>query len=193
MKVDVGLLLPSREVLLWADSDLHYLVDAAVEAERIGFGSIWVGDSLLARPAASRWRAAGGFRRRDPTDQTRHGGASPDAAAPRPARARARHSRPRVARPKASDVTAAVYLTLAVATDRQRAAEEFDAYIRAYYGVPGELMARLQASQAGTLDSARDWISGYVDAGAEQVILRLAHPTPGGYLQTASELLAVIR
>jgi len=50
VKVDLGLLLPSREVLLWGDSDLRFLVDTAVEAERLGFQSVWAGDSLLARP-----------------------------------------------------------------------------------------------------------------------------------------------
>ena len=47
---ETGLLLPSREALLWADSDLAFVVDAAREAERSGFDSVWAGDSLLARP-----------------------------------------------------------------------------------------------------------------------------------------------
>ena len=46
----VGLLLPSREVLLWRDSDFGFLVRSAAEAERLGYDSVWVGDSLLARP-----------------------------------------------------------------------------------------------------------------------------------------------
>ena len=45
-----GLLLPSREVLLWAESDLASLVATAVDAENAGYDSVWVGDSLLARP-----------------------------------------------------------------------------------------------------------------------------------------------
>src|ERR1700724_4498259 len=45
-----GLLLPSREALLWADSDLAFVVDAARRAEQAGYDSVWVGDSLLARP-----------------------------------------------------------------------------------------------------------------------------------------------
>src|SRR6266567_1950864 len=45
-----GLLLPSREALLWADSNLGLLVDAAKVAEEAGYDSVWVGDSLLARP-----------------------------------------------------------------------------------------------------------------------------------------------
>src|ERR1700730_290140 len=45
-----GLLLPSREALLWADSDLALVIDAARGAEKAGYDSVWVGDSLLARP-----------------------------------------------------------------------------------------------------------------------------------------------
>ena len=45
-----GLLLPSREVLLWADGDLASLVTIAADAEKAGYDSVWVGDSLLARP-----------------------------------------------------------------------------------------------------------------------------------------------
>src|SRR6266851_567811 len=45
-----GLLLPSREALLWADGDLTVVLDAARHAEDAGYDSVWPGDSLLARP-----------------------------------------------------------------------------------------------------------------------------------------------
>src|SRR6202171_6554473 len=45
-----GLLLPSREALLWADSDLSFVIEAARRAEQAGYDSVWAGDSLLARP-----------------------------------------------------------------------------------------------------------------------------------------------
>src|SRR5438067_5712134 len=45
-----GLLLPSREALLWANGDLAFLIGAARSAEEAGYDSVWVGDSLLARP-----------------------------------------------------------------------------------------------------------------------------------------------
>src|SRR5258708_10506763 len=47
---ETGLLLPSREALLWADGDMAFLIEAAVQAEKAGYDSVWVGDSLLARP-----------------------------------------------------------------------------------------------------------------------------------------------
>src|SRR5260370_41675833 len=45
-----GLLLPSREALLWADGHLAVVLDAARQAEKAGYASVWAGDSLLARP-----------------------------------------------------------------------------------------------------------------------------------------------
>jgi alkanesulfonate monooxygenase SsuD/methylene tetrahydromethanopterin reductase-like flavin-dependent oxidoreductase (luciferase family) len=36
--------------LLWAESDLAFLIEAARHAEKAGFDSVWAGDSLLARP-----------------------------------------------------------------------------------------------------------------------------------------------
>jgi alkanesulfonate monooxygenase SsuD/methylene tetrahydromethanopterin reductase-like flavin-dependent oxidoreductase (luciferase family) len=47
---ETGLLLPSREALLWAGTDLALVIEVAREAERSGYDSVWVGDSLLARP-----------------------------------------------------------------------------------------------------------------------------------------------
>jgi alkanesulfonate monooxygenase SsuD/methylene tetrahydromethanopterin reductase-like flavin-dependent oxidoreductase (luciferase family) len=46
----LGLLLPSREALLWADGDPEVVLAAARHAEATGFDSAWIGDSLLARP-----------------------------------------------------------------------------------------------------------------------------------------------
>ncbi|HYT14227.1 MAG TPA: LLM class flavin-dependent oxidoreductase [Candidatus Nitrosopolaris sp.] len=45
-----GLLLPSREALLWGNSDLAFVIEAGRRAEEAGYDSVWVGDSLLARP-----------------------------------------------------------------------------------------------------------------------------------------------
>ena len=45
-----GVMLPSRELIVWHDGDLRATVDWALEAEAAGFDSVWFGDSLLARP-----------------------------------------------------------------------------------------------------------------------------------------------
>jgi alkanesulfonate monooxygenase SsuD/methylene tetrahydromethanopterin reductase-like flavin-dependent oxidoreductase (luciferase family) len=303
VKVDLGLLLPSREALLWGDSNLRFLVDAAVEAERLGFQSVWVGDSLLARPRGEPLTVlaavAGATKRvrlgtavllpllRRPVqlahvlvtlDRVSQGrliasvGPGADvpgtreelAAVDMPAdrrvtalldsidRCRAlwrdedpsmkllpspftpggppvwlgahgprmlreagsrfdgwlpfsptpedyaaglsvvRESAAKAGR-KAADVTAGAYLTLAIADDREKAAEQFDAYIRGYYGVPGEVMARAQASHAGTIDSATEWIGAYIEAGAQHVVMRLARPTMDGFLDSAAGLLHALQ
>ena len=46
----IGLLLPSREVTLWAGGDPRLLIDTSVLAEKLGLDRVWIGESLLARP-----------------------------------------------------------------------------------------------------------------------------------------------
>ena len=49
--VSVGLLLPTREVVMaQGPPDLSQIIDLAVRGEELGFDSVWVGDSVLARP-----------------------------------------------------------------------------------------------------------------------------------------------
>src|SRR6266498_2829190 len=86
-----------------------------------------------------------------------------------------------------------VYLTVAVADDARRAAQELDAYMRAYYGVPAEVMAQSQACHAGTLESASEWVAGYAAAGARELVLRLARPTLDDYHVAVRELLGAVR
>src|SRR5919198_3815828 len=46
-----GLLLPTREVVMTPGRpDLTKIIDLAEQAEASGFDSLWVGDSILARP-----------------------------------------------------------------------------------------------------------------------------------------------
>ncbi len=46
----LGYLLPTRENIMEGRAEAKPLLDLAVRAERLGFDSVWVGDSLLARP-----------------------------------------------------------------------------------------------------------------------------------------------
>ncbi len=50
MGVKLGYLLPTRENIMAGQPGTRSLLDAAALARRCGFDSIWVGDSLLARP-----------------------------------------------------------------------------------------------------------------------------------------------
>jgi probable F420-dependent oxidoreductase len=51
-KVKLGVLLPTRGVLLWNDGtpSVAPIVDLAVRAEELGYDSVFVGDSVLAKP-----------------------------------------------------------------------------------------------------------------------------------------------
>ena len=301
--LQIGLLLPSREALLWAESDLSVVIDAARHAEKAGFDSLWVGDSLLARPRGEPLTmlagVAGATTRvqlgtavllpllRHPLtlahqlatlDRISRGrlivGVGPGAdlpgthaelaavGVPSDRRVNAMLSAiercrrlwrneeagmeldPRPLRPggppiwlggggprmlrlagtvfdgwlplsptpddfasglrsvreaaeKAGrdpdSVAIGAYLTIAVADDRGEAAKLIDAYIRAYYGVPAEVMARTMAVHAGTLESAAEWIDAYAGAGARHIVVRLGHPTLSDYDETVRRLLGAIR
>jgi alkanesulfonate monooxygenase SsuD/methylene tetrahydromethanopterin reductase-like flavin-dependent oxidoreductase (luciferase family) len=46
----IGILLPTREQAIGGGLQARSLLDVAREAERLGFDSLWAGDSLIARP-----------------------------------------------------------------------------------------------------------------------------------------------
>src|SRR5437879_11886428 len=46
----LGYLLPTRERTMGGQEEALPLLELAERAERLGFDSIWIGDSLLARP-----------------------------------------------------------------------------------------------------------------------------------------------
>ena len=297
------MLLPSREVLLWAGGDLAFLIEAARRAEQLGYDSVWVGDSLLARPRGEPVTllaaAAGATTRvtlgtavllpllRHPLslahalatlDRIAQGrlvvGVGPGAELPgthvelaaigvpsdrrvaallsaterirrlwrneepglelqpRPFRAGGPPiwlggSGPRMLRlagttfdgwlpfsPTPAEyasgfravreaaeragrdpdqIAAGAYLTLAVADSPGEAAAALDGYMRGYYGVPAEVMAKAQACHAGTLESAAEWFAAYRDAGARHLVVRLAHPDLSDYHDTVRQLLSASR
>src|SRR6266496_3237065 len=161
----IGLLLPSRETVLWLDGDLTFLIGAARLAEQAGYDSLWVDGWLPFSRTAGDYAA--GLRA---VRQAAEGaGRDPDT------------------------LGTGVYLTVAVADDARRAAQELDAYMRAYYGVPAEVMAQSQACHAGTLESASEWVAGYTAAGARELVLRLARPTLDDYHVAVRELLGAVR
>ena len=50
MTPKLGYLLPTRERIMQGDPETGPMLDLAARAEALGFDSVWVGDSLLARP-----------------------------------------------------------------------------------------------------------------------------------------------
>jgi alkanesulfonate monooxygenase SsuD/methylene tetrahydromethanopterin reductase-like flavin-dependent oxidoreductase (luciferase family) len=298
-----GLLLPSREALLWAGSDLGFVVEAGRRAEQAGYDSVWVGDSLLARPRGEPLTilgaVAGATSRvtvgtavllpllRHPlalahalatldriakgrlivgigpgaelpgthaelaalgvpsdrrvtamlagTDRLRKlwrneetglelqprpfrpggppiwlGGSGPRMLrlagttfdgwlpfSPTPAEygsgLRAVHEAAERAGRDPSAIATGAYLTVAVADNPRDALSELDTYMRAYYGVPAEVMSRAQACHAGTLESAAEWFGAYRSAGARHLVVRLARPDLGDYNDAARLLLGAAR
>jgi alkanesulfonate monooxygenase SsuD/methylene tetrahydromethanopterin reductase-like flavin-dependent oxidoreductase (luciferase family) len=296
---ETGLLLPSREALLWADSDLSFLIDAARKAEDAGYDSVWAGDSLLARPRgeplillaavagattrvtlgtavllpllrhplslghalATLDRIAGGrvivgvgpgaelpgthaelaalgvpsdrrvgsmlstierirrlWRNEEPGLELQPrpfrpggppiwlGGSGPRMLrlagetfdgwlpfSPTPADyasgLHAVHEAAERAGRDPATVATGAYLTVAIADTPRYAASELDAYMRAYYGVPAEVMARAQACHAGTIESAAEWFAAYRAAGARHLVIRLARPGLSDYNETVLQLL----
>src|SRR5262245_26580312 len=49
MSLSIGIMLPSRETAMTGRHDARGLIDVARIAEESGFGSVWTGDSVLAR------------------------------------------------------------------------------------------------------------------------------------------------
>jgi alkanesulfonate monooxygenase SsuD/methylene tetrahydromethanopterin reductase-like flavin-dependent oxidoreductase (luciferase family) len=90
-------------------------------------------------------------------------------------------------------IATGVYMTVAVADSPKEAAGELDAYMRAYYGVPAEVMTKAQACHAGTLESAREWFASYRAAGAKHLVVRLARPGLKDYNETARQILGAAR
>ena len=50
MTLRIGYLLPTREAIMEGRPEAEPLLGLAERAEQLGYDSVWVGDSLLARP-----------------------------------------------------------------------------------------------------------------------------------------------
>jgi probable F420-dependent oxidoreductase len=74
----------------------------------------------------------------------------------------------------ASRLSAAMYLTLAVDDDTSRAAMRMDAFLEGYYGAPAAVLRQRQAVYSGPAVGVAEWLDGYVQAGATDLILRFA-------------------
>ncbi len=71
-------------------------------------------------------------------------------------------------------VTPALYATLCLDEDEEKARLRLRASIERYYNAPLEFIASIQALFAGTARQAADWLATYVTAGARHVVVRLA-------------------
>lgn len=71
-------------------------------------------------------------------------------------------------------VTAALYATVCVDEDPALARKHLRAHIERYYNAPLEVVETIQAMFAGPARETAAWLRGYVAAGAQHVVIRLA-------------------
>jgi alkanesulfonate monooxygenase SsuD/methylene tetrahydromethanopterin reductase-like flavin-dependent oxidoreductase (luciferase family) len=71
-------------------------------------------------------------------------------------------------------LSAAMYLTLTVDDDADRAAARMDAFLEGYYGAPAAVLRQRQAVYSGPASGVASWLDGYARAGATDLVLRFA-------------------
>ncbi len=69
--------------------------------------------------------------------------------------------------------TTAIYLTVSIDDKGERADQAINQYLESYYNAPASVMRRFQSCFGGSLEKVCDFVRGYVDAGADHVVLRL--------------------
>ncbi|WP_433681039.1 LLM class flavin-dependent oxidoreductase [Nocardia sp. CA-119907] len=91
-------------------------------------------------------------------------------------------------------VTPALYATLCLDEDQDKARERLRTSIERYYNAPLEFIASIQAVFAGTARQTADWLSGYVAAGARHLVIRLATDDHDqGLEEFADQVLPLLR
>ncbi len=83
-------------------------------------------------------------------------------------------------------IVTAVYATIAIMEDPAAAEQTIDDYLFEYYGMPGNIMRSFQACCGGPLDQVLDFLQGFVDAGAEHIVLRFVGDHDRGLAAIAS-------
>jgi alkanesulfonate monooxygenase SsuD/methylene tetrahydromethanopterin reductase-like flavin-dependent oxidoreductase (luciferase family) len=69
--------------------------------------------------------------------------------------------------------TTAIYLTVSIDDNGERADQAINQYLESYYNAPASVMRRFQSCFGGSLEKVCEFVRGYVDAGADHVVLRL--------------------
>jgi alkanesulfonate monooxygenase SsuD/methylene tetrahydromethanopterin reductase-like flavin-dependent oxidoreductase (luciferase family) len=67
---------------------------------------------------------------------------------------------------------AAVYMTVAIDEDSERAGQRIDRFLENYYGQPAAVLRQRQACYGGPAAGAAEYLKGYADAGASHLIVR---------------------
>ncbi|MFI0965043.1 LLM class flavin-dependent oxidoreductase [Streptomyces sp. NPDC021080] len=91
-------------------------------------------------------------------------------------------------------VTPALYATLCLDEDPEKARRRLRTSVERYYNAPFDVIARIQAVFAGTARQAADWLTGYVTAGARHLVIRLATDDhDAGLEEFADRVLPLLR
>ena len=77
----------------------------------------------------------------------------------------------------------ALYTTLNINEDKAQADKEMKEFIEGYYGMPFETMSRTQSVFTGNVQDAVNWLKGYIDAGAQTLVIRFGGPDQAGQLE----------
>lgn len=93
---------------------------------------------------------------------------------------------------RADAITPALYATLGINPDRERARRQLDEYTRAYYGRPLEQMAAVQAFGYGSAQECAQWLDTYVRAGARHLVLRVGSLDPAAQRAQLAEAARVV-
>lgn len=70
------------------------------------------------------------------------------------------------------DVVPAMYVTVSINPDEQKAQEELNAYLEAYYLLPASQIRQQQAAFAGTEEQVSEWLASFVEAGCSHLCIR---------------------
>ena len=71
-------------------------------------------------------------------------------------------------------VTGAAYVTLALDPDRNLAEQRLHAFLESYYAAPARAIMARQATYAGPIEGAVEWLQRWIDAGCRHINLRFA-------------------
>ena len=73
---------------------------------------------------------------------------------------------------KLEDLTTAIYLTVSVMDDTEKAEAAIDTYLEGYYQAPASALRSYQACKGGDGDQVIEFIRSFVEGGAQHVIIR---------------------
>ena len=94
----------------------------------------------------------------------------------------------------ASRLHRALYTTLNINEDKAQAEREMREFIENYYSMPFEAMARTQSVFSGNVQESRNWLQGFIDAGAQTIVIRFGGPDQSGQLELCGkEVLPAVR